>query len=181
VRSRKRHRQAGFTLIEVMVALTVGAVVLLGAHALLSQLGDSAERIAASAVALDREASADAVLRSAVADLEAVDDAEHRFQGSEQGARFLTWCPVPEGWVEPCDAMLGIIRVGDENVLALELGAAEPIALRRGFRAGTLRYLMGAEDGGVWLSEWTSAVAPPLAVGVVLDTDTLILRIGERG
>jgi len=29
--------------------------------------------------------------------------------------------------------------------------------------------------------EWRSAVTAPLAIGVVIDADTLILRIGERG
>jgi hypothetical protein len=66
-------------------------------------------------------------------------------------------------------------------VLALAAGAADPVVLRRGFRDGRLLYLRAADEGGDWVRNWSSLVTTPLAVGVVVDGDTAILRIGERG
>lgn len=56
-----------------------------------------------------------------------------------------------------------------------------PIILRRGFHRGALRYLVDPAHGGAWLPSWMQPVTTPLALGVILDADTLILRIGERG
>jgi hypothetical protein len=164
-----------------MVALAVGGIVLLGARTLLWQVADGAERIAESAYALDREANADWVLRSAVASLDVPGDDGPALRGTQRGARFRTWCTSAEGWLEPCEATLGLVRPAGTNVLVLEMGGQPPIPLRSGFRSGRLLYLVRSGEGGVWVQEWSSEASIPLAVGVVLDADTLILRIGERG
>jgi hypothetical protein len=43
-----------------------------------------------------------------------------------------------------------------------------------------LLYLADASAGGFWLARWGAAVAAPVAVAVLTDSDTLLLRIGER-
>lgn len=171
--------RAGFTLLEVMVAITISAVLLLGARALLEQVGSSAEAIAGSAAAVDREANAERLVRALVGRAEQP-EVGREFVGTPQGARFSTWCDVPAGWLERCAVSLGVLRVGDSNVLALETGG-EVIPVRRGFAEGHILYLRDAGDGGMWLREWSSAASAPLALGVVMDRDTVILRLGERG
>ena len=175
----------GFTLVEVMVALVVIGVVVLGARAMLGQLADSADRITAAAAEADRAANAEALLREAVGRLETRPAAsaadETRFAGDERGASFRTWCDVPDGWMEPCDASLGFITVDGQPALALSLSTGEMVALRSGFRAGSLAYLRDAGGGGGWVRHWGASITAPLAIGVVIDGDTSIVRIGERG
>lgn len=172
--------RGGFTLLEVMVALAISGLLLLGARALLVQVGDAAEQIAGTAAEVDREANAERLLRALVGRAEQPRSGSE-FVGTPQGVRFATWCDVPAGWQERCSISLGILRAGGAHVLALQAEGGEVMALRRGLADGHLLYLREPASGGTWQREWSSSVAPPVAIGVVMDGDTVILRLGERG
>jgi prepilin-type N-terminal cleavage/methylation domain-containing protein len=172
----------GFTLIEVVVALSISALLLVGARAVLEQLGGHAEAVVGAAAAADREANGQALARALLGRAETNPDAGRRFDGTEAGVRFHTSCDVPAGWLERCEATLGFIAAGGgAPVLAVEAGGADPQPLRRGFRDGKLIYLGDPANGGAWVRNWASAVETPFAVGVVIDGDTLVVPIGERG
>lgn len=172
--------RGGFTLLEVMVAITISAVLLLGARALVEQVGASAESISGTAAEVDREANAERLLRALVGRAEQPREG-HEFAGTPRGVRFSTWCDVPAGWQERCSVSLGLLRAGGSNVLALELPGGEIVPVRRGFAEGRILYLRDPGEGGLWLREWSSSVAAPMALGVEMDGDTVILRLGERG
>lgn len=176
-------RSAGFTLVEVMVAIVVIGVVLVGARTMLGQIADDADRISAAARQADREANAEALLRTIVGRMEvsSVVGEEVRFEGQPEGARFHTWCEVPDGWLERCQASLGFIELDGSPALALRLSTGETVPLRRGFRTGEILYLREPAAGGDWVPKWGASLTAPLAIGVVVDGDTAILRIGERG
>ena len=179
-----RHPDAGrggFTLIEVVVALSLSAMLLLGARALFEQLGGHAEAMVEAATASDRDANADAVVRARVGAAEASPEPARPFDGTADGVRFHSWCESAAGWMERCRVTLGFIHAGETLVLAMATDDGDPVAIQRGFRAGRLIYLRDAGDGGAWVRGWSSTVQPPLAIGVVIDGDTAILRIGERG
>lgn len=181
---RTRADRRGFTLVEVMVALAVMGIVLVGARTMLGQIADDADRITAAAAAADHDANAERLLRSVAGRLElpaAPGGGEAGFQGEAHGMRFLSWCEVPDGWLERCRASLGFIRLDGDNVLALRLSTGELVQLRRGFGTGELVYLRDAADGGDWVRSWGASISAPLAVAVVIDGDTTLLRIGERG
>lgn len=173
----------GFTLVEVMIALMVIGVVLLGARAILGQLADDADRIAAAAVAADRDANGEALLRTIVGRLDVGPGADGAtpFRGELRGARFHSWCEVPAGWLERCAASLGFITLDDGPVLALRLSTGEMVQLRRGFQNGEIAYLRKADAGGEWVGRWGASITAPVALCIVIDGDTTILRIGERG
>jgi hypothetical protein len=162
-----------------MVAISVAALVLLGARAMLGQVADSADRISSAAEAADHDANAETLLRALVERLDLATGPDDVVRGTPQGARFRSWCEVPSGWLEACDVTLGVIASGDERVLAVELSTGELIRVRRGFARGELMYLRSARDGGTWAADW-SGIDPPLAFGIVLDADTLVVRVGER-
>ncbi|HEV7586813.1 MAG TPA: prepilin-type N-terminal cleavage/methylation domain-containing protein [Longimicrobium sp.] len=176
-----RGPRAGFTLLEVVVALAVSGLVLLGARVMLEQVADGAERIAAGAAGADRDANAERSLRDLVSRIEVSPGEGRRVVGDARGVSFSTWCDVPAGWQERCTATLGVVRVGEANVLALASPGLQVEPVRRGFERGSLLYLADPGEGGAWVRAWDSAVSSPLAIGVVIDADTLILRIGERG
>lgn len=179
----------GFTLIEVLVALTVSGLVLLAARNLLGALADGADRLAAHASVADREANAERLVRGLLARSEAGTPHARPFAGDARVARFSSWCDVPSGWLERCHAAIVIDRdVADEGspeknaqVVAAVLSNGEIVPLRRRVDTAELLYLSDARDGGRWLHTWGASVTTPLALGVVMDGDTLVLRIGERG
>jgi prepilin-type N-terminal cleavage/methylation domain-containing protein len=177
----RRRPRAGFTLIEVMVALAISGMVLLAARSVLSQLGADARRIEAAAAESDRVSNADRLLRDVVGRTENSSPDGPRFVGDARAARFATWCEVPAGWLERCDATLGIVQAGDALSLVLTLSDGELVPLRTGLRRARLKYLVDGGEGGHWTGEWTSRLSTPAAVGVEVDDSTLIVPLGERG
>lgn len=173
--------RAGFGLLEVLVALALGGMVVLGARALLVQLADGAERIAAFGVEHDRVANSERFLRRLLEQVEPGDGVSAGFVGDEQAVRFSTWCEVPAGWQQRCVVTLGFIHRGQGRALVALLPDSEVIVLREDIPDGAFRYLHSAAAGGTWLHSWQSTVTTPLALGVITNADTLIVRIAERG
>ncbi len=191
----------GFTLIEVVVAVTLSGIVLLGARQLIVQMADSASVVTANAVQLDAEANAERLLRSFVARLEVGTPEAHDFSGTERETRFTSWCDVAAGWQERRDVRIAIDSVMSDSVGVLALTVrtqsmtqsrddfsimpSDLRIIRKGFARGSLRYLNSPGSGGTWFVGWGRGITAPLALGVILDygsrADTLILRIGERG
>jgi len=155
--------------------------VVLGARLMLEGVADSERRLTRATRRAEHEANAERVLRFTVASLEASTPGIQRFSGDEREANFTSWCDRPGGWQERCTATVAITRDGPVGALVLTLSGAGPLRLRTGFAHGELRYLLDAHDGGQWVTSWAEGVSTPLAIGAILDADTLILRVGERG
>jgi prepilin-type N-terminal cleavage/methylation domain-containing protein len=179
--SRCARGRSGFTIIELLVALIVGAMVVLAARLMLEGVADDARRINIFAQRGDHGANAERALRSTVESLDVGTVGVQPFEGDERAARFTAWCTRPGGWQERCAVTLSI--TGDSSVAALVLALPgdKPLNVRSGARHGQLCYLADAHDGGRWVRKWGAGLGVPLAIGAILDADTLVLRIGERG
>jgi prepilin-type N-terminal cleavage/methylation domain-containing protein len=171
----------GFTLIELLVALLVGATIVLGARQMLEGVADDARRVTSFAQRADHEANAERVLRSTVAAIDIGAAGVQPFEGEERTARFTSWCARPGGWQERCVVTLAITGDSAATALVLTLPGGAPLNIRAGSRHGELLYLADARDGGRWLRNWSTGLVAPLAIGAVIDADTLVLAIGERG
>jgi prepilin-type N-terminal cleavage/methylation domain-containing protein len=176
-----RRADAGFTLMEVVVALALAGGLLLGARWMLAAAGDGAERVIAEAGEADRAANAERLLRDLALRTEARFREGPRFRGDGRAVRWGSWCDVPAGWQERCEVTLALLRGRERNVLALSLPGGALVPVRAGFSDGKLLYLRSAREGGIWADRWDSDPELPLAIGVVLDRDTLLVRIGRRG
>ena len=163
------------------MALAIAGTVVVTARLLVEQLADHATRLVGYAVTTNSDANAERTLRELVSRLEVGTDHSRRFAGEEGATRFTSWCDVPRGWQERCTVTLAIERQGSEPVLVASLSTGELLMLRRAFSNAAFRYLGDAARGGTWFRSWGESVTAPLAIGIVLDADTLILRIGERG
>jgi prepilin-type N-terminal cleavage/methylation domain-containing protein len=180
-RSHRLLRRRGFTLIELLVALLVAATAMLGARLMLEGVADDARRLTRLAQRTDHEANTERVLRATVAALDVGSTGAQPFGGDEREARFTSWCARPGGWQERCAVTLTITGDSAARALVLTLPGAAPLRVRAGLKHGELRYLADAHDGGRWLRNWGMGLTAPLAIGAVLDADTLVLAIGERG
>ena len=180
MRASRRH-SGGFTLIEVVIALALSGIVLLGARTLLSEMADNERRIAESAAVAEADANGERLLRTLLGRLDMGESEQLRFGGTPTNARFTSWCDVPSGWLERCEVELAIEARGNGGSLVARFGDGSVIPLVRGFRHGALRYLNTPANGGEWFQSWGTGVTAPLAISVILDRDTLIVRIGERG
>jgi prepilin-type N-terminal cleavage/methylation domain-containing protein len=178
-----RHR--GFTLIEVLVALVVGSIVLLGAHRVLEILTDRAHALIRHEMDSDRDANGERMLRDLVGQLEVGSPGTVSFTGSPDTVRFSSWCESPEGWHERCQVTLSFVARGDHESLQMQSVTGQPVDLLQGFSNGAFRYLESAAGGGQWFQRWGAGITAPLGIGVVLErehaVDTMVLRIGPRG
>jgi prepilin-type N-terminal cleavage/methylation domain-containing protein len=173
-------RRRGFTLVEVVVAFAIGTVVVLGARALLEALGAQTARVAAAARDADADANGERLLRALVGRLE-IGAPSDTFGGDERSARFSSWCQAPRGWQERCRVTLGVEQAADGVAVVTRLSTGETVVLKRGRRTEGLRYLVDAASGGRWFVRWGEGVTVPQAIGILVDGDTTIVRIGERG
>lgn len=181
----------GFTLIEIMVAIAIGGLVLLGARSLLEALADEEHHVAREAAIHDARANGERLLRDLVGRMEIGTAESGPFAGDATETSFTSWCDVPAGWQERCEVTIAFENEGAEPALVAHLPGGRRLTLRSGFRAGALRYLNNASSGGQWFQQWGKGITAPLAIGVLLEretgavdapiVDTLIVRIGERG
>lgn len=173
--------RSGAALLEVIVALAIAALVLATAREVLVSLDAGASRLAAAATEMDRAGNAERYLRTLIGQTESATVVRGAVAGAERSVRLETWCDMPAGWKERCSVELRFdVHDGAEALVASGVPGG-PLVLRRGFMRGEWLYLADPARGGTWLSGWAQQVTTPLALAAVLDGDTLIFRIGERG
>ncbi|MGH7537682.1 MAG: PulJ/GspJ family protein [Gemmatimonadales bacterium] len=187
-------RDAGFTLIEVLVALTVGSLVVLFAHRLFNGVADGTRRLADARQALDRESNARRWLAEAFGSL-VVGEAGGAFAGRADRVEFGSWQLTREGWL--VRRRIGIeLR---ERRLVADVGAGDSVVLADSVKEIRFYYLLdpGATpsaqeldampgERAAFVREWISPVSAPLAVRMRIAraagmVDTLLLIVGPRG
>lgn len=178
---RGNRLHGGFTLVEVIVALAVSGILIISAYSIASVLGDHAITLAATATSGDRAANADRLLRELATQVDIGSAADEGFGGNEREASFTSWCTRPAGWAERCDVILSVDTTAGSRSILLTRAREFPIVVRAGFANAELRYLRSADDGGQWFRVWGKGITIPLAIGVIVDADTTIIRLGERG
>jgi len=173
----------GFTILELMIALAIGAmavlVVRLGVETI-AQASVSLDRVARRT---DREANADALVRGLLGRVESGRISSDRFVGDAQAMEFTTWCDAPGGYQERCRVRLEATAHGSSDTIRL-LVARDTVALWTDIRALDFRYLVIPTPDG-WRPTWSDPVRAPLAISIRFaretGPDSVFVRIGERG
>lgn len=183
-RDRAGANRRGFTLLELLVALTLSGIVVLLAHAIFAAVTDGARQVQAARVALDREANARRWMQAALLSLDVgSDSAAGPFEGRPDRMAFGAWLETSGGWFER--RRVELRRNGTDFV-------ANTMALTDSVTDVAFDYLLEPGENTKWVREWISPVSAPLAVrirvrrgrgngdrGVVVDT--LLVLIKERG
>ncbi|MGH7528904.1 MAG: PulJ/GspJ family protein [Gemmatimonadales bacterium] len=168
----------GFTLIEILVALTIASLVVAAAHRIFSGVADGAKSIGVAREELDRSANARRWLKATFLSL------EPPFEGRADRVSFTAWQLGAGGWLEPHPIELR--REGDR--LTAHRTAA-PLVLFEGVGDLAFDYLLDPGANSKWVREWISPVSAPLAVRLRLGrgtgegrrVDTLLFLVKERG
>lgn len=189
----------GFTIIEIMVALTLGALVVLLVHRLFTGIADGAAHLDAARRALAREANARRWLAEAFGSL-AVGEGAGPFGGREHEVEFSSWQRNERGWLLRTPIRLQL--AGHEFVAT---SGEREITLRDSVAALAFDYLLESGDVATgdtaatapgeraqFVREWMSPVSAPVAVRIRIAyegrvrseagrVDTLLVLIGPRG
>lgn len=177
----RRRDSRGFTLIEVVVALTAGALLLLTLHGLVSAVTDAGATLIAARRGAEVSRQGDRWLRSLIASTSVGQPGDASFEGGPASATFMTMMPSAFGWHEPRPVDIHV----DGDSLLLNVNGAEGIVLRHGVRSVGLDYLLEPGANAHWVRQWSSPVSAPLAIRVRIDlggqVDTALYLIGPRG
>src|SRR5437773_7011106 len=179
----------GFTLIEVVVALTIGAVVVLLAHELLGAVAERGRTLTSARTALDRSANARRWLEAAFLSPGVGTDGASGFEGRPGHAAFTASLLTPDGWFERQQVTLSAA----ERRLRAVITPGTPIALADSVTDVQFDYLLEPGAESRWVREWVSPVSAPVAVRMRVtnagcgmrdagcEVDTLLFLIKERG
>lgn len=173
------NSRRGLTLIELLVAVAVTGVVLLCARALADGLTATQMAVERKRRSVDASEIGERLLRGVALNFQSANAESEMFAGAADSARFTSWCPSAQGWLDRC-----LVRLRIDNGLVLQFtNFDERLAADR--RAVALLFLQDATRGGTWTSEWSPSRTAPMAIGIVrvgaVGSDTVILRIGARG
>lgn len=180
-----RRRSRGFTLVEVLVALTIAGLLALLAHRLVSAATNASHALVTARREADRRANGRRWLSSALLSLEA-GGAAGGFEGHAGSMRFGARLQQPQGWFSLERVEL---RQDGSRLLAQPVGSA-PIVLRERLQRVEFDYLLEPGLNTRWVREWISPLSAPLAVRLRLyrvggdespAADTLLFLIKERG
>jgi prepilin-type N-terminal cleavage/methylation domain-containing protein len=175
--ARVRSRR-GVTLLELLIALTISGLAILGCVMLLDQLNDSHERIGREHVADATAGNGDRLLRRLLVDARTTTDTAERFRGDEHNASYLTLCDTPAGWPEACRVTLSVDSLRDSSVIVAETSGDDRFEVRRIPGAATFRYLDLSSRDSSWVRQWATSIALPGAIGLVVGNDTTVLPLG---
>jgi prepilin-type N-terminal cleavage/methylation domain-containing protein len=175
-------KMAGFTLIEVLVALTIGALVVLVAHQLFAAVAERGHTLIVARTALDRAVNARRWLAATFLSLDVGTDGAGGFDGRPDHVTFSTWLLTPDGWFERRQVTLG----ADAGQLHALVTPGTTLALRDSVSDLELDYLLEPGAESRWVREWVSPVSAPVAVRMRIANarggiDTLLFLIKERG
>lgn len=179
----------GFTLIELMVALVVTAILAVMTHQIFATVTDTARRLDVASAREDSLRNGDRWLRQAFLSLEAGGEAGS-FEGHADRVSFAGWLETPDGWMERCRVELAVLDT------ALRASACSTsFALRGGVESVAFDYLLEPGANTRWVRDWVSPVSAPLAVRMRIasirvgtdpsegraEVDTVLLLIKGRG
>lgn len=183
-----RASRAGFTLVEILVALTIGSLVVLLAHELFSAVAGQGRALTEARAVLDRSVNARRWLDATFFSLDVGTEGASGFEGRADRATFSAWPVTPDGWFER--RMVSLER--GEGGLVARVTPGTPILLLDSVRDVSFDYLLEPGAEARWVREWVSPVSAPVAVrmrvvrprkgkggGPVVDT--LLFLIKERG
>src|SRR5256885_29799 len=180
-----------------MVALTIGALVVLVAHQLFAAVTDRGRTLIVARTALDRAANAHRWLQATFLSLDVGTDGAGGVDGRADHAVFSTWLLTPDGWFERRQVALG----AEQGHLQAGVTPGTAIALMDSVTDLQFDYLLEPGAESRWVREWVSPVSAPVAVRMRIEragcpkglpvgrgmrdgrcvVDTLLFLVKERG
>lgn len=177
---RAHRKPRGVTLLELVVALAISGLAILGGVVLLDQLTDSDKRITQDSIRDATTGNGDRLLRRLLVDARATTDTAMRFRGDEHNAAYLTLCDTPSGWPEQCRVTLSIDSLPDTSAIIAETDRGERFEVRRLLGAATFRFLdLSSSPESLWVRKWATSIELPGAIALVVGVDTTVLPLGS--
>lgn len=162
----------GMTLIELIAAIAIAGLVMLGAVLLLDGVNTNVKRIEDDAELVTASGTTLGLLHQLLNDAASSVDTAERFVGDERGFACWTRCARAEGWMAPCRMVMTVT----DSALHVSFASGEERTLQRYGRGARLRYFDADRDA--WRTAWDATATIPAAVAVIAGDDTLVYSLG---
>jgi prepilin-type N-terminal cleavage/methylation domain-containing protein len=180
-RRGSRHAPRGYTLLEIVVALALAAVVVQTGAGVLDQVATHGRHIDHDATSITRTGTGDLLLARLIADATTSTDTTQQFAGDPRAIEFTTRCERPAGFSASCRMTLSIDATADSSAIiarSIDGRLLHLLTLRRQLGSASFVFLHPSRHDSSWTTHWQTAVTLPAAVAVTTPHDTLILPIG---
>jgi prepilin-type N-terminal cleavage/methylation domain-containing protein len=171
-------RRSGTTLIEVIAAIAIGAVAILGGVLLMNQVTDTGLRISRDGRASAHEGNSVRTLRRLLREAQPSFDSTKRFRGDARSLDYITRCQMPSGWTEICHVTVSIDSIGDSSAVTAQFDGGNQFVLERHAGLLAFRYFDPVFRDSAWSTRWATSATLPLALGIVSAGDTMVLPVG---
>jgi prepilin-type N-terminal cleavage/methylation domain-containing protein len=177
--------RSGFTLVELVVAVSLTAMLALLAHRILTIVLDGRRSLLSQRGITEREATGQRWLASAFLSLEVGQPDDLPFEGGRDAVAFSGWLMSANGWMEREHIKLSV----NSGTLVLATASGRRIELADSVQSLSVDYLLTPGADTKWAAEWISPTTAPVAIRLrVLRTpetasrvDTTLVLIKARG
>jgi len=172
---RPTRRRAGFTLVEVLVALVLAGMIALVAHGIFGAALHGSAEVRAVRGSLDHKHEAHRLLSAMFLSVDVGTVHDTPFHGSGDKVAFSAWLQTSDGWFERTRVELS----AEQQRLVAILPQGTPIVLYESVAAVEFGYLLQPGADSRWVREWLSQVSAPLAVRIRLTREHLLGRVAS--
>jgi prepilin-type N-terminal cleavage/methylation domain-containing protein len=179
----RRPSTAGFTLVEVLIALVLASTIALLAHRIFATAIEGDDSLRRSRLALDRMQGVHRLLTAIFLSVEVGMEGAGSFEGRPGTMRFSSSLETPGGWFERTPIELSV----EQDHLELRMAGQPDVVLTDSVAAVEFDYLLQPGAESRWVREWISPVTAPLAIRVRISRsgrlagDTTLYLIKGRG
>ncbi|MGH7701814.1 MAG: prepilin-type N-terminal cleavage/methylation domain-containing protein, partial [Gemmatimonadales bacterium] len=156
--------RAGFTLVELLIALLIGGLVALMISRIFAATTDAGRQLGEARAALDAQANARRWLAATFLSLEVGTTESGGFEGHPGGMEFTAYQLSGDGWFERRRIQLDLT----DGRLRARLENGEEIVLADSLSGLSFDYLLEPGLNSRWVADWISPVSAPLAIRIRL-------------
>ncbi len=173
-------KRRGFTLVELVAALGLGALVIALAAGTLGVLQHTGTHVSQFTVAEEANAQLATSVARAFSMVQLPSPESRTLHADQHSVKLRTQCRSPWGGLETCETELVLQREADVTVLLLRDGAESTREVHRITGRATWAWLEISDDGARWRTDWNIAGSLPLAARIATDADTLHYIVGAH-
>lgn len=172
-------RRSGFTIVELVLALSIGATVVTIAAGVLSALQRMGTSINQYREEKERYAHAWTLAHESFAMVKHPKIDERTLHADSQSVRLTSRCRSPWGGRMLCDVEFLLVHEVHESQLILREPEQLATAVRTVDRTARWEWY-DPEQGGRWQSQWSHAGRLPLVARIVGSSDTMWFEVGAH-